>query len=89
MGKSNNPGDMMLKPNRVLTSVTLVLGVFISATASWPDYTWTRATPHAAFPEAYNFPMLNIHDRLWTLHGEGNWYSDDGEVWVKAELPAL
>ena len=56
-----------------------------------PDnsYTWTRLTDHAPFPEAYNFPMFNIRNKLWTFCGEGNWYSEDGKNWTKADLPAL
>ena len=53
------------------------------------NYRWARVTDHAAFPEAYNFPLFNIRNRLWAFHGQGNWYSEDGKNWTKADLPAL
>jgi hypothetical protein len=33
--------------------------------------------------------MFNIRNKLWTFCGEGNWHSEDGKNWTKAELPAL
>jgi len=53
------------------------------------DYTWTKVSDHAAFPEGYNFPLFNVRNQLWVLRSEGNWFSDDGKSWTKAELPAL
>jgi len=53
------------------------------------DYTWTRVTDHAAFPEGYNFPLFTLRNQLWVLRSEGNWFSADGTTWTKAELPAL
>lgn len=60
-----------------------------SATESRNDYSWTRVTDHATFPEGYNFPLFNFRKRLWAFHSEGNWYSEDGKNWTKADLPAL
>jgi hypothetical protein len=53
------------------------------------SYTWTKVADHAAFPEAYNFPLFNFRNRLWVFQSEGNWYSKDGKNWTKAELPPL
>src|SRR4051812_8149023 len=53
------------------------------------NYRWTKATDHATFPESYNFPLFNAGNRLWAFHREGNWYSDDGRNWARAELPPL
>jgi len=57
-------------------------------TAAEKNYNWTKVTEHAPFPEAYNFPMFNIRNKLWVFSGQGNWYSEDGKTWTKAELPA-
>ncbi len=61
----------------------------ISSIESDKNYTWTRLTDHAVFPEGYNFPLFNIQNKLWAFHPQGNWYSEDGKNWTKAELPAL
>ena len=50
---------------------------------------WTKVTEHAPFPGSYNFPLFNIRNKLWAFHSQGNWYSEDGKSWTKAELPAL
>jgi hypothetical protein len=53
------------------------------------NYRWTKLTDHAAFPEGYNFPLFNIRNRLWVFRSQGNWYSEDGKNWTKADLPPL
>ena len=60
-----------------------------SSQESSAGYMWTKVTDHAAFPGAYNFPMFNLRNTLWVFHGQGNWFSQDGKSWTKAELPAL
>src|SRR5262245_51404979 len=52
-------------------------------------YQWTEVTTSAAFPGSYNFPLFNIGNRLWAFHTLGNWHSEDGRNWTKAELPPL
>jgi hypothetical protein len=52
-------------------------------------YVWTKVTDHGDFPESYNFPMFNIGGKLRVFCDTGNWYSDDGRRWTKADLPAL
>lgn len=53
------------------------------------DYSWTKVSDHAVFPEGYNFPLFNFRNQLWVLRSEGNWFSANGRNWMKAELPAL
>lgn len=50
-------------------------------------YSWVRVTNSATFPGAYNFPVFTIHNQMWAFHHEGNWYSTDGRIWTKSELP--
>ncbi|MFL6208401.1 MAG: kelch repeat-containing protein [Pyrinomonadaceae bacterium] len=52
-------------------------------------YGWTKVTEHAPFPGSYNFPLFNLRNKLWAFHSQGNWYSEDGKSWTKAELPPL
>lgn len=52
------------------------------------EYGWTMVVEHAPFPEAYNFPMFTVGNKLWVIAGDANWYSEDGKAWTKAELPA-
>jgi hypothetical protein len=52
-------------------------------------YAWKQVTEHAGFPGSYNFPLFAIGSKLWALHDQGNWYSEDGADWVKADLPKL
>jgi hypothetical protein len=53
------------------------------------SYGWIKVIDHAPFPGSYNFPLFNIRNKLWAFHGQGNWYSEDGKNWTKAELPPL
>ena len=84
--------------------VTLFLFMFLTTSACAPsadshlanhyqigatNYSWTKVTDHAPFPGSYNFPLFNIRSKLWAFHSQGNWYSEDGKSWTKAELPAL
>ncbi len=53
------------------------------------NYHWTKVTDNAPFPGSYNFPLFNLRNKLWAFHSQGNWYSEDGKSWIKAELPPL
>lgn len=58
-------------------------------TASTAGYRWTKVTDAAAFPGSYNFPLFKLRNRLWAFHPQGNWYSEDGKNWIRAEMPVL
>src|SRR5215472_14605518 len=53
------------------------------------SYTWKRLAEHAGFPGSYNFPIFTIGNKLWAFHDQGNWFSEDGAKWVRADLPKL
>ena len=51
------------------------------------QYSWTKVTDKAAFSGAYNFPVFTMRGQMWAFHPQGNWYSTDGRMWEKSELP--
>jgi hypothetical protein len=51
------------------------------------SYVWTKIADSAYWKKSYNFQMMSLRDTLWVLHGDGNWYSPDGERWTKSTLP--
>ncbi len=55
--------------------------------ASASQYSWTKVTDSAAFPGAYNFPVFVVRNQMWAFHPQGNWFSTDGKIWTKSELP--
>src|ERR1051325_4832481 len=52
-------------------------------------YSWVKVTDAAAFPGAYNFHVFTVRRQMWAFHHQGNWYSTDGRVWTKSELPVF
>ncbi|MDX1909367.1 MAG: hypothetical protein SF053_20175 [Bacteroidia bacterium] len=52
-----------------------------------PGITWTELTPHAPWPESYNYQMFSIRDTLWVLHPRGTWCSADARQWHPSSLP--
>ena len=77
----------MRGPIRCIILLIPLLG--IAAHRGYQAYTWQRITEHAGFPGSYNFPIFATGDKLWAIHDQGNWYSEDGATWVKADLPKL
>ncbi len=51
------------------------------------QHSWTKVTDSAAFPGAYNFPVFVVRNQMWAFHPQGNWYSIDGKIWTKSDLP--
>jgi len=71
-----------------VNSVESKKNILVSHNDTFPNsYTWTKLSDSAEWKKNYNFQMLNIHDTLWTLHPDGNWYSIDGINWMKSPLP--
>jgi hypothetical protein len=50
-------------------------------------YQWRQENAKAPFSASYNYPLFNVRNKLWAFHPEGNWNSEDGKTWIKAELP--
>jgi hypothetical protein len=51
------------------------------------QHSWTKVTDSAAFPGAYNFPVFVVRNQMRAFHPQGNWYSTDGKIWTKSDLP--
>lgn len=95
----------MLGLNRYPLVVNFIWTIFLTAIAggigadnyapgnlpleSASNYQWAKVTDSAAFPEGYNFPLFNLKNKLWAFHPDGNWSSEDGQSWAKADLPRL
>lgn len=49
-------------------------------------YRWERIADRAGYPEGYNYPVFVFGDWMVALNN-GAWLSNDGEKWVKTDLP--
>lgn len=53
------------------------------------EYTWSRVTERAPYPESYNFPVFVAKNKMWAFHPEAIWDSADGKTWNRSALPSM
>ncbi len=74
-----------------LAATTLILlAAFCQGhfTAAGPNaYEWSNVTQAANFPKGYNYPVF-VHGNWMVALNDGMWLSNDGERWIRTELPA-
>lgn len=60
-----------------------------SAAASASAYTWSILTKDAGYSKTYDYQLLPVNGKLYSMQADFAWVSEDGKTWTKTTLPNI